>query len=190
MRPRFREDKATQAAAILIESSGGKINYMILLKLLYLADRTALVELGQPITFDSYVSMSKGPVLSTTYDLIRKRVGLGEGQWWQKHISAPSGYVVSLAESPGTDNLSDAEFDILHRIHEQYGHISSEWELVNLRHCILPEWKDPKGSSIPIEYEDILRVEGKNEAEVEAIRDELDLMAYVDERLSQGTVQG
>ena len=41
MIPSFREDKATQAAALLLEWAGGRMNYMKLIKLLYLALRNA-----------------------------------------------------------------------------------------------------------------------------------------------------
>ncbi|MGH7718763.1 MAG: hypothetical protein ACREON_07970 [Gemmatimonadaceae bacterium] len=47
---RYREDKTTQAAARLIEREGGEINVMKLVKLLYLAERRALLEWGRPIT--------------------------------------------------------------------------------------------------------------------------------------------
>ena len=87
MRLRFREDKTTQAAAILIELGGGTINYLVLLKLLYLADRAALTQMGQPITFDHYVSMDYGPVPSTTYDLLKGTESADHGQYWNNHIS-------------------------------------------------------------------------------------------------------
>jgi hypothetical protein len=40
-RYQFNEQKATQAAAFLIAANGGQINYMKLIKLLYLANRKA-----------------------------------------------------------------------------------------------------------------------------------------------------
>ena len=46
------------------------MSYMKLIKLLYLADREALLRWGRPITFDAYVSMDRGPVLSSVLDLI------------------------------------------------------------------------------------------------------------------------
>jgi hypothetical protein len=64
----YREPKAAQAAALLLQRAGGTMNHMKLIKLLYLADRRALVQWGRPITFDYYVSMPHGPVLSFTLD--------------------------------------------------------------------------------------------------------------------------
>jgi len=57
MKPGFNEAKATQAAALLLKLRGGRMNYMKLIKLLYLVDRTALIRWGRPVTFDSYCSM-------------------------------------------------------------------------------------------------------------------------------------
>lgn len=187
MRPRFREDKTTQAAAILIDLSGGKINYMVLIKLLYLADRAALNRLGQPISFDQYVSMPYGPALSTTLDLVRRRLRPEHSSYWYNYISTPERYSVSLQKPVSPDMLSDAEIDLLHEVHAEYGDVQ-EFDLVVLSH-LLPEWKDPHGSSVAIDYEDVLRASGKDEEEISAILSELDLQAYVDERLSEEAIQ-
>jgi len=45
------------------------MSYMKLIKLMYLADREALLRWGRPISTDRYVSMDKGPVLSRVLDL-------------------------------------------------------------------------------------------------------------------------
>ncbi|HUW12125.1 MAG TPA: Panacea domain-containing protein [Anaerolineae bacterium] len=187
MRPRFREDKTTQAAAVLIELSGGKMNYYILLKLLYMADRAALTDMGQPITFDCYYSMSHGPVLSTTYDLLKGTAAPDHGQYWNKHISEQSRYEVTVTAPTTPDKLSDAEINLLRETHARYGHFN-RGEFRRLCHATLAEWQDPHGSATPIEYEDILRVALEDETDAEAIRAELDLMAYVDETLAEETV--
>lgn len=62
---RFIEAKATQAAARLLRNRGGKMSYMKLIKLLYLADREALAQWGRSITTDTYVSMDKGRLAIT-----------------------------------------------------------------------------------------------------------------------------
>jgi uncharacterized phage-associated protein len=46
------------------------MSFLKLIKLMYLADRRALLEQGRSITFDRYVSMDHGAVLSQTYNLI------------------------------------------------------------------------------------------------------------------------
>src|SRR4051812_27718977 len=96
MLPRFREDKTTQAAALLLKWAGGRMNYMKLIKLLYLADRTALLRWGRPITFARPISMRHGPVLSEVLDLINEGQLAPETSAWRDTISAPAQYEVSL----------------------------------------------------------------------------------------------
>ena len=47
---KFDERKAAQVAGRLISQGGGEMNYMALLKLLYLIDREALLRWGKTIT--------------------------------------------------------------------------------------------------------------------------------------------
>jgi hypothetical protein len=60
MKSKPHEVKATQAAARLLQNRGGRMKFLKLIKLLYLADREALSRSGRPITTDSYVSMDNG----------------------------------------------------------------------------------------------------------------------------------
>src|SRR5687768_11865188 len=94
MRLRYREDKTTQAAARLLRHGGGKLNHMKLIKLLYLADRKALVQWGRPITFDWYVSMPHGPVLSFTLNKINESAEPNRPSYWHQFISERSNHEV------------------------------------------------------------------------------------------------
>ena len=60
----------TQLAARFLHKAGGSMPYLKLLKLMYYADRQMLITRGTLITFDKWVAMKLGPVLSSTYDLI------------------------------------------------------------------------------------------------------------------------
>src|SRR5205823_7945137 len=104
----FNDAKATQAASRLLRAAKGKMNYLKLIKLLYLADREALIEWGRPITTDRYVSMEHGPVVIRIYDLIMAKTQADVGVIWGKHISKPRDYKVSLVEDAGGDELSRA----------------------------------------------------------------------------------
>ena len=66
----FSERKVTEAAGYLLRLAGGQEFHMKLLKLLYIADRTALARWGFFLSEDSHVSMEYGPVLSNTFNLI------------------------------------------------------------------------------------------------------------------------
>lgn len=63
----FDERKATQAACYLLSLNGGRMNYMKMIKLLYLSDREYITSYSNSITTDSYVSMDNGPVTSKRY---------------------------------------------------------------------------------------------------------------------------
>ena len=108
-RLRFNEKKATQAAARLLRLRGGRMSYMKLIKLLYLADREALLRWGRPISTDRYVSMDHGPVLSRVLNLTSDGDDPECPSVWAESISAPSNYEVELKGEAGNDELSEGE---------------------------------------------------------------------------------
>lgn len=178
MRRRFHEEKATQAAARLLRHRGGKMSHMKLIKLLYLAEREALARFGAPLTYDAYVSMPYGPVLSATLDRINEPEMYQDG-YWDKYISPKHNHEVGLRNpTAGVPNghLSAAEEALLDEIFQRYGRMD-RWELVKFTHT-LPEWTDPQGSSLPIDPAEILRSEGYSEEDVAAIQAEWDEAAY------------
>jgi len=161
----FNERKAAQAAAYLLVKHGGQLNYMKLIKLLYLADRQALLDCGKPITGDRMVSMPKGPVLSGILDLITWGQRREETCVGLEYVSPPEGYDVRLVKpGPDFDELSERERSILDEIDARYGNVD-KWSLVDLTHR-LPEWRDPRGSSLPIDPADILRAASQPEEQV------------------------
>lgn len=169
----FNENKAAQAAAYLVRLNGGQMNVMSLIKILYLADRRALVLRGRPITGDEMVSMPHGPVLSRIYDEIKWGAG-EEGQGrrpWYDYLTERQSDVVALQEEePPTDELSNFERQILQEAHGKYGHFGP-WDLRRLTHG-LPEYDDPRGSSFPIDPIVILRAEGWSDSDIqEALMD-------------------
>jgi uncharacterized phage-associated protein len=177
MRPRFQEEKATQAAAHLLRLRGGKMSYMKLIKLLYLAEREALARFGAPLTFDSYVSMPYGPVLSATLDRINEPEMYRNG-YWSQHISPKRQYEVALRNPSAVPNsqLSPAEEALLDEVFARFGKMN-RWDLVKYTHT-LPEWTDPQGSSLPIAPDDILVSEGYSEKDVAEMRAEWEEAAY------------
>jgi len=178
VRTRFREEKATQAAARLLKLRGGKMSHLKLIKLLYLVDREALVRWGRPVTHDSYYSMPHGPVLSFTLDRINEPEG-SEGAYWHTLIGPKQDNEVRLVteDVPG-DQLSPAEEALIDEIFAEYGQMS-RWQLRDVTHR-LPEWQDPRGSSVRIDPADILRYEGYQEEDINEIAQELEESAIAD----------
>jgi uncharacterized phage-associated protein len=182
---RYREDRATQAAARLLRLRGGTMSYLKLMKLLYFADRLALAQLGRPISYDMYVSMPQGPVLSRTLDLMTEEPEphADHPSYWRTFISEPHEYEVSLLRDDiPNDQLSRAEEEILDRVFAQYGRLS-RWEIRDLSHR-LPEWQDPHGSCVPINIKDILLHQGMSEGDAQAIVEALGAENYADQLAS------
>lgn len=142
---------------------------MSLLKLMYITDREALRRWHVPLTNDRYVSMKLGPVLSGVYDLIV--VPSETETYWRRHISSPCDYRISLMKDPGDDQLSPAEESLVDEMFTQYGN-RSQWQLSDLTHDF-EEWKDPDGSSIPIDVSEILTAVGVDDRAADVIAREL-----------------
>ena len=180
--PRYREDKTVQAAARFLQHAGRAMNYMKLIKLLYIMDRTALSRWGHPVTYDRYVSMPHGPVLSFTLDRINEGDEPDCPGYWSKFISPPSAYKVSLIEDPQDDDLSEAETGLIDDIYSEYGD-RDQWQLRDHCHENFSEWKNPEGSSLAIHYRDILEAVGKTEAETKEIIGELESFSAAEQIL-------
>ena len=168
MRFVFDERRAAQAATRLLDRHGGTMPWLKLVKLLYLADRAALVEGGWPITGDRFVSVRHGPALARVLELIKDDCPAKDSIW--------HGYVVRKRFDAclvgDTDNewLSEYNMGILDGVFETYGCLK-EWDVVARTHA-LPEWKDPGDTIIPIEPEDVLRYAGYSDEEVESVADQ------------------
>lgn len=178
MRFPFNDKKTAQAAAFVLRLAGGSLNYMKLIKLLYLADREKLVKRGHTITGDTFYSMKHGPVLSRVLDFITEGPSEHPSAWFD-YINPPREYDVSLREDApeDTDEMSKFELEVLRDTFERYGRIG-KWDLVDLLHRVLPEWQ-PTNSSIRIEPTIILRDAGWSDEEISeavSMADELCLM--------------
>ena len=166
----FNQRKVAQMAAFLLHRGRGRMKYIKLLKLLYLADRESMKRHGYPISGDRYVSMNHGPVLSQTLNLINGAVEFEE-QGWNHWIADKADYEVSLRHKvsrDALDELSEADLDVLGDIHAKFGKMSP-WRLVEYTHRYCREWQDPSGSSTPIPYETIFKALGRSSAEAKKL---------------------
>ncbi len=166
---RFNIEKTIQAIAAFLHFHGSReMSYLRLLKRLYLADRESLRDTGRPITGDRVVAMEHGPVLSSTYDLIK-----GEHTGWPMWSAylGKKGYRVELLKDPGNGALSKYEIGKLREITERFAD-QNEWDLVEFVHG-LDEWKknDPGKSSKPIPLKDILDAIGRGDDEQAILED-------------------
>jgi len=176
---RFDVQKAAQAANKLLRLTGGERNYMELVKLLYLADRRALLQFELPITGDCFTALPHGPALSHILELIRWGPVDEKDAPWFAAVSPLFGYTLKALPGCEEDELSDAEGRILAEVFEEFGRLN--WKDLSRMTRALPEWVNPAGEQTPISAEQILLVEGRSREEIERIRSEA--AAY--ERLDQ-----
>lgn len=156
----FNERKVAQMAAYLLKKRGGCMAHLKLMKLLYLADREAMVRYGVPISGDRVVSMPHGPVLTMTLNLMDGDVE-SSPNGWDAWISDKANNELSLnpdLTDADFDELSQADIEVLEDVWAKFGKMT-RWEIRDYTHT-LPEWEDPHGSSIPIPHRKILMALG------------------------------
>lgn len=166
----FDETKATQVVAHLINKSGGKLNYLLATKILYTIDRTSLANWGKPVVGGSYCSLPKGPVISEAYDLMKTSKEGEISNFWTAHIVTKN-YDLHLKKGPGRSELSEAEVQLVDDVHAMLAN-RNRWDVVRWTHDEFQEWKNPKGSSKPIEVAAILRAVGKKSKDIRFIEKE------------------
>ena len=171
----FTPRKVAQMAAYLARQQGGRINILKLMKLLYLADRESMSRYGEPISFDRFVSMDQGPVLTQTLDLINGSYPEHISAAWEEWISDRENHLIACNrefERSDLDHLSDADLEVLESVWRTFGDMN-QWELRDYTHQNLPEWQDPQGSSIPIQEAEILRAVGIDSDEATELENEI-----------------
>ena len=156
---RFNPEKAIQAVAFLLRRERGhRMNYMRLLKVLYLAEREALAESGKPLTGSRVLAMQRGPVLEEVFQLIKGQ------HWaiarWSSYLQTDR-YQLELVSDPGSGLLSKYVASKLEEIASRYD-ACDEWDMVEVTHR-LPEWQrnNPGESSREIPLFDILESVGR-----------------------------
>ena len=179
MELKFNEKKATQAAAFLLNLAGGELNYMVLIKDLYLTDRKALEDWGQTVTNDKFYSMKYGPVLSNVLTLINAPMP-DQTSYWNDFISPPSNHKVKLKKDPGTDQLSKAEEKLLSTIFGKYRDYQSHpFQFSDRLHSDLPEWERLEHGRSPINIHSILVAVRKSPDEIDEIENDLKSSRFV-----------
>ena len=167
MRFAFDERRAAQAASILLDRAGGSMDYLKLVKLLYLADRASLIETEVPITDDRYASMKHGPTPCQVLELILQEQPR-EDSIWHRYIRREN-FVAYLCGPIEWEQLSESNVDVLNDTYETYGNLRPS-QVVSQTQA-LPEWRDPGDTTIRIDPADILRYAGYSEHAIELVTD-------------------
>ncbi len=165
----FDEEKSTAMAAYLLQKCPRRrMNYLKLIKLMYIADREALRRWGYPLTGDAYFSLPYGPVVSRIKDLITDDPEFSGAKIWTRCIRQTD-HDVEATDAGPLDILSPDERELLEEVFARYGSYTP-WQLVDLTHGF-PEWRDPRGSSEQITYKDILCAVGRSQESDELVED-------------------
>lgn len=171
MQLQFNLKRTLQAVAQLLKACPARrMNYMRLLKLLYIADREMLAQHAHPITGDQAIAMKRGPVLSRTYDLI---LGNTEDPLWRKFVRREH-YEAVLVEDPGQGQLSKDALSKLQELTTRYQD-KDEWAMSEETHAFEEwrrSWVPGSESSCPIRWEDALIAQGKEHLISEVEQDE------------------
>lgn len=163
-------EKLIQAASYILSKYKNPLEYIKLIKILYLADRESMGKTGYSITGDNYVSMKNGPVLSALYDLIKNRFKNKPEQYYWNSKFATSGFTIQKICPFIPDGLlSDGEIEILDETDKRF-HRASYSDLINFVHNAknCPEWRYTE-SSLPISRIDILKNQGFSDEEIQSV---------------------
>jgi uncharacterized phage-associated protein len=165
----FGTRKIVEAAATLLRTEAcRRMSYLRLLKLLYIADRESLRDVGRPIVGTRPVAMKHGPVLSEVLDLV-KGEHFDEPIW--SEFIRRDGYEVELTKDPGVLTLSRYEIGMLTMTAEA-NRETDDWELAQKTHSFADWAKNYReGTSTPIPFEDIIEAVGRCEDRDEILQD-------------------
>jgi uncharacterized phage-associated protein len=160
----FEPRKAAQVTAFFALQTGGTINILKATKLIYLADRLSMAKRDYPITGDNFVSMPFGPVNTYTYNYMNGVAPVRQDEWGE-FIAPRRDYDLPLARELGVDDLDEltqADIAVLEETWDRFKDID-KFDLADWTHRFCPEWRDPKGSSIPIDFATVFKKLNKSD---------------------------
>lgn len=171
----FRSRKAAQMCAYFSVLSGGTIEKLKLIKLIYLSERKFLSKYHHPMLFDEMYSLPHGPICSNTLNGIN---GIIHDELWSKFIARNGNIVVAIKkfDRESCDEISDAELDVVSSTWDQFKDFTAS-QLRNYSHKNCPEYTETKNSRFPISYEHIFQALGKEHAS-EIAEDIRDMIAF------------
>jgi uncharacterized phage-associated protein len=129
-------DKLTQVINYILQKYEYKLNYIKLIKLLYIADRESLRRFGFSVSGDTYRSTDCGPVLVRVYDFIneKKYCNYYERLQWDMSFKIVNYDLISINRNKNyCDKLSESDIKILDEIDKRYHNKNLEF-LIKLIH--------------------------------------------------------
>jgi uncharacterized phage-associated protein len=173
----YNEKKATQAAVVLLKNAGGRIDYYLLTKMLYIAERESLKRWNRVMFGGKLASMEFGPAHSSILDSSKYKDMTTK--YWMENIEKPSSDNVVIFKDTNIDDeeLSQREINLLNDLYIKYRDFDFH-DMKKLTHEF-PEYENTK-SSIPISVDDILqKAFNRNTEVIEKIEANANLMNYI-----------
>lgn len=170
----FNIRKATEASVQFVARSGGRINVMKLVKLIYLLDRLSIQRRSVPVVGGVYFSMRNGPVTSELLDLVNAGELAGETECrWEEFISGRKDHEVELRSShlPDPEFLSEAEIALLDEVFREHG-ARDQWQLRDWCHEHCGEWTPLQNGRERISIAELAINVGRTPQEAERLADE------------------
>lgn len=153
--------KATQALNFFARQSGGSINKLKALKLLFFADRYHLRKFGRPVSECAYFAMTHGPVASEAKHIAEDgtRLDPTARTYTRKFLRKKGDYDCASVADVDAAVLSDSDREALEFAWKYFGGFS-KYQLRNITHHY-PEWKRHERAlgqqrRVPMDYADFL----------------------------------
>ena len=159
----FNERKSAQIAAYFLRLHGQAMPYRKLVKLLYLADRQALIETGYPSTGDRLVALPDGPALGRLLQLLGGAT-CPPDSCWREYVSAPIDGCVAPLGDGDFERMSRYERSLAAETLERFGVMSFKELAAHTQQ--LPEWRKPPDGERPIDPILILRSAGLGDEDI------------------------
>jgi len=111
----YDPDKALSSTAYLAERTGETM--YIILKMIYIADRSHLIRYGRPITGDDFYAMKEGACPSKIYDTMKFLRGDDNKNYMpssETYLEVdPTTFDITIKDMPSLDFLSASEIECL-----------------------------------------------------------------------------
>lgn len=170
----FDHLKAIHAAAYLLGRSGGHLEKLKLIKLLYLAEREHFGRYEEPLFWDELYSLPHGPICSATLNCIDMVIYRSDAENYIFLSGNRNVHRVRGVCDNALDHLSDVDRAVLDDVWQEHGSKTAS-QLRNFTHQHCAEYTETDRSRVAISYESILSATGSSmatevESEISAFR--------------------
>lgn len=177
----FRSRKAAQICAHFAILSGGVIDKLKVIKLVYLSERKFLADNHHPMLFDEFYSLPHGPICSSTLNGLDGLIHTGTWECFVKRNGRDKIVAVKSFSRDELDEISDAELATLTSSWKDFGHLSA-WNIRDYTHEHCKEYTLVDKGRVPISYRSVL--EAMNDADAELVDREIDVLRRVESALA------